>query len=253
VARVVVGGVGIHYEVEGRGSPLVLQHGFSDSLLSWYEYGWVDALARDHHVILIDARGHGESDKPHDPSKYARNAMSLDVVAVLDDLEIERSAFFGYSMGGSIGLALAHYAPTRFTALGIGGSAPDPKPAEAVAGFLPLLEQGPAGMLTAWQALGELSPQHADRILAIDCAAMIALLQGSRERNVSDMDALARFPGRYRFFMGDNDWFYSDMTAALDRLDPGSLVTYGGLNHLECNQRSDLLAPDLCAFLDNGA
>jgi pimeloyl-ACP methyl ester carboxylesterase len=251
MARVVVGDVGIHYEVEGRGSPLVLQHGFSDSLVSWYEYGWVEALARSHQLVLIDARGHGESDKPHDPSQYAASAMQLDIVAVLDQLNIERSAFFGYSMGGSIGLGLAHYAPDRFTALGIGGFAPDPTPTEGGSAFLPLLEQGPAGMLSAWQGMGELSPEHTERILAIDCAAMIAFLQGRRERNVKDTDALARFPGPYRFFMGDNDWFYPDMSAALDRLEPGSLVTYPGLNHLECNQRSDLLAPDLCAFLDN--
>jgi pimeloyl-ACP methyl ester carboxylesterase len=91
------------------GDPLVLHHGFTDSLTSWYEYGYVDALASDHQLILIDARGHGESDKPHDTSQYADSAMPLDVVALLDQLKIERSAFFGHSMGGLIGLALAHY------------------------------------------------------------------------------------------------------------------------------------------------
>jgi pimeloyl-ACP methyl ester carboxylesterase len=169
MARVVVGGVGIHYEVEGRGSPLVLQHGFSDSVVSWYEYGWVDALARHHQLVLIDARGHGESDKAHDASEYAASAMSLDVVAVLDDLKIERSAFFGYSMGGLIGLALACYAPARFMALGIGGAGPDLAsssffPSEVVEGFVPMLEQGPAGMLTVWQAQGELSPGLTHRL-----------------------------------------------------------------------------------------
>jgi pimeloyl-ACP methyl ester carboxylesterase len=156
-------------------------------------------------------------------------------------------------MGGVIGLALANYAPARFTALAIGGAAPDPGPSEVVAGFLPLLKQGPGGMLTVWQAQGELSPELTERILAIDCAAMIALFKGGgRERNVRDTDALARFPGRYRFFMGENDWSYPDMGAALDRLEPGSLVTYEGLNHLECFQRSDLVVADLRAFFDNG-
>ena len=50
--------------------------------------------------------------------------------------------------------------------------------------------------------------------------------------------------------MGDNDWFYPDMTAALDRLEPGALVTYPGLNHLEFFQRSDLVVADLRAFLN---
>jgi pimeloyl-ACP methyl ester carboxylesterase len=252
MARVVVGGVGIHYEVEGRGSPLVLQHGFTDSLVSWYEYGYVDALAGVYQLVLIDARGHGESDKPHDASMYADSAMPLDVVAVLDHLKIERSAFFGYSMGGDIGLALAYYAPGRFTALGIGGAAPDPSPSEFVAGLLPLLEQGPVGILSAWQAMAEPSPELTERILAIDCAAMIALYQGVGERNVRDTDVLARFPGRYRFFMGEDDVFYADIRAALDRLEPGSLVAYAGLNHIECFQRSDLLVADLRAFFDDG-
>ena len=51
--------VRIHYRVEGDGIPLVLQHGFSDSLESWYEMGYVEPLKHDYRLILIDARGHG--------------------------------------------------------------------------------------------------------------------------------------------------------------------------------------------------
>jgi pimeloyl-ACP methyl ester carboxylesterase len=253
MAHVIVGGVPIHYEVEGRGAPLVLHHGFTDSLVTWYEYGYVDALGSDHQLVLIDARGHGESDKPHDISAYAGDAMPLDVVAVLDQLQIGQSAFFGHSMGGGIGIALAHCAPTRFTALAIGGKAADPGTSETVKGFLPLLEEGSTAMLSAWQAQGELSPELTDRVLAIDCTAMIALFQADRQLKVKDSDVLARFPGRYRFFMGEKDWNYPDMCAALDRLAPGSLVSYPGLNHLECFQRCDLVVPDLRAFLDNVA
>ena len=172
------GGVAIHYEVEGQGSPLVLQHGFTDSLLSWYEYGYVEMLGRDHRLILIDARGHGSSDKPHDSSAYSGQVMAHDVVVVLDDLGIGRAAYFGHSMGGAIGISLAHHAPTRFTALAIGGFPPDRGPSGESDGFTPLLEQGPEAMLSAWQSLGSISPEMRDRILAIDCAAMLALERG---------------------------------------------------------------------------
>ena len=80
-------GVRIHYEVEGHGPTLVLQHGFTDSLLTWYEYGYVDALARDHQVILIDARGHvrhvqfGEGD--YDKTEAAIRALLRDAGAKL--------------------------------------------------------------------------------------------------------------------------------------------------------------------------
>ena len=62
--------VAIHYRVEGEGSPLILQHGFTDSSESWYELGYVAALKSKFRLILPDTRGHGQSDKPHDPRAY---------------------------------------------------------------------------------------------------------------------------------------------------------------------------------------
>ena len=63
-------GVRIHYRVEGEGPPLFLHMGFSVDLTGWYEWGYVDALKDDYRLILIDPRGHGKSDKPHDPAAY---------------------------------------------------------------------------------------------------------------------------------------------------------------------------------------
>jgi len=53
--------------------------------------------------------------------------------------------------------------------------------------------------------------------------------------------------------MGDGDWCYPDMLAALDRLQPGSLVTIAGVNHLEFVQRSELVLPHLISFLAEAA
>src|SRR5688572_13885545 len=52
-------GVWIHYQVEGEGPPLALQHGFSGSLEDWQEFGYTDRLKQDYQLILVDARGHG--------------------------------------------------------------------------------------------------------------------------------------------------------------------------------------------------
>jgi hypothetical protein len=81
-------GVRIHYQIEGDGQPLVLQHGFTDSLEAWYELGYVEGLKTDYRLILIDARGHGASDKPHQPDAYERDRNVADITTVLDDLEI---------------------------------------------------------------------------------------------------------------------------------------------------------------------
>jgi pimeloyl-ACP methyl ester carboxylesterase len=76
-------GVRVHYRIEGAGPPLVLQHGFTQSVEDWYECGYVDALSRDYRLILVDARGHGGSDKPHDSSTYPLEKRVSDVVAVM--------------------------------------------------------------------------------------------------------------------------------------------------------------------------
>jgi pimeloyl-ACP methyl ester carboxylesterase len=45
------GSVRIHYQVEGEGPALVLQHGFTESLVDWYEAGYVEALEPHYRLI----------------------------------------------------------------------------------------------------------------------------------------------------------------------------------------------------------
>ncbi len=94
----------------------MLRHGFSDSLESWYDLGYVDALKRYHQLILVDARDHGSSDKPHQTAAYTKELQAADIVVVMHQLNIERADYFGNSMGGRIGFAMAQYAPERFVA-----------------------------------------------------------------------------------------------------------------------------------------
>src|SRR5215470_19323943 len=109
-------GVRIHYRVEGNGPPLVLQHGYTWSMAGWSRYGYLDALRAHHRLILVDSRGHGDSDKPHDPAAYELSLRVGDIVAVLDALDMPAASFWGYSMGGWYGFGLAKYAPERIRA-----------------------------------------------------------------------------------------------------------------------------------------
>ena len=117
-------GIRIHYEIDGDGPPLVLQHGFTQKVKSWEMAGYVDALKPHYRLIRVDARGHGDSDKPHDPTAYTLYRHVNDVVAVLDVLNLRTAHFWGYSMGGWIGFGMAKYAPRRVDALMIGGAQP---------------------------------------------------------------------------------------------------------------------------------
>jgi pimeloyl-ACP methyl ester carboxylesterase len=88
---------------------VVLLHGFAaDAEANWVSPGIVDALAADgHRVLTLDARGHGQSQKPRDPAAYADEAMVRDVQALLDHLDVVDCAVVGYSMGAMIASRLA--------------------------------------------------------------------------------------------------------------------------------------------------
>lgn len=106
-------GVRIHYTDQGAGEPIVLLHGLGGSLETWNETGILQNLARDHRVIAFDIRGHGKSDKPHDPKLYGHE-MGRDVVRLLDHLGIRRAHVAGYSLGGMILSQMITLEPSRF-------------------------------------------------------------------------------------------------------------------------------------------
>jgi pimeloyl-ACP methyl ester carboxylesterase len=78
---------------------VVLQHGFTSCLEYWYQCGYVGALRSKYRLILIDPRGHGDSDKPHDEESYTLDHRVADMTTVLDALGIGRSHFWGNLMG----------------------------------------------------------------------------------------------------------------------------------------------------------
>ena len=165
-------GLRLYYQVEGEGPPLILQHGFGDTLKSWYELGYIEALKDEHRLILIDARGHGASDKPHEPEAYSFPNVTTDVVAVLDDLSISKAHYFGFSMGGKNGFVLAAYAPERLRSLivlGTGASAQAHAPLDL---WIASLRQGPEAVPSMWETDARLSPALRQRLLSNDLEAL---------------------------------------------------------------------------------
>ncbi|CUU14056.1 pimeloyl-ACP methyl ester carboxylesterase [Bradyrhizobium sp. JR7.2] len=108
-------GVGIYYEVHGAGPPLLLTHGYSSTSAMWH--GQVDALARDHKLVLWDMRGHGQSDYPDDPHAYSEARTVGDMAAILDAVGAERAIIGGLSLGGYMSLAFYRAYPQRARAL----------------------------------------------------------------------------------------------------------------------------------------
>src|SRR5277367_4077832 len=89
--------------------PVVLHHGFvADAEANWVIPGVVDALvAAGLRVIAPDARGHGSSEKPHDPARYGEERMARDLGVLLDVIEVPEIDLVGYSMGAIVSLIYA--------------------------------------------------------------------------------------------------------------------------------------------------
>ncbi len=116
-------GLQLSYEIHGEGPAVLCIHGFASSgKVNWIDTGWVETLTEaGYQAITLDNRGHGASEKPHDPDLYYPALMAEDGLALLDHLGIERAALLGYSMGARIAAFLAYAHPERVAAAIFGG------------------------------------------------------------------------------------------------------------------------------------
>ena len=111
------GGTRIHYELRGSGPPVVLLHGSLMDGRSWELAGYVDQLSDEFALALVDCRGAGDSERPHEPDAYAMERYVADVIAVADDAGFDRFAVWGFSWGAGIAWGVAEMEPERVSHL----------------------------------------------------------------------------------------------------------------------------------------
>jgi pimeloyl-ACP methyl ester carboxylesterase len=93
----------IYYEVKGTGYPVILIHGFSGTGQGWKRAAvYTGLLNAGYQVILIDQRGNGRSDKPHNEMAYAHDAEAKDIMGLISYLKIKQYDAVGYSRGSII-------------------------------------------------------------------------------------------------------------------------------------------------------
>jgi 3-oxoadipate enol-lactonase len=118
----------LYYELEGSADApcLVLSNSLGTHLGMWLPQ--IPALLKAFRVLRYDARGHGKSDVP--PGPYSMAQLGEDVIALMDDLGIERAHFCGLSMGGMIGIWLGAHQAQRLDRLMLCNTAAYIGPAE---------------------------------------------------------------------------------------------------------------------------
>jgi 3-oxoadipate enol-lactonase len=152
-----VGEVRLAFRQWGRGDDLLLVHGLGANSALWFNQ--VEAFGNRFHVVAVDLRGFGQSDKPTSPGSYSVDKFATDLIALTDKLGINKFHYLGTSMGGFIGQAIALREPHRVSSLMLVHTAARMSiPADILAIRLKALRELPMseyGEMVAEQALAE--------------------------------------------------------------------------------------------------
>lgn len=245
-------GVNIYYEVEGEGDPLVLQHGLIMNLKGFRRYGYTEKLRKKYRLILIDARGHGRSDKPHESDAYRLRNFVNDIVAVLDEIGVERSHFLGYSMGGSIGLGIGIYSPDRFRSLIIGGMGMEETDSKEEINrrraFIDVFREGMKATVAWFERIyGALSPELREDVMGNDPEALIACWSVREHVGFEDRLPLVDLP--CLLYAGDQDYLYQRAKRTAEIIPNARFVSLPGLDHFGGLGHSEVVLPNVLNFL----
>jgi pimeloyl-ACP methyl ester carboxylesterase len=256
VATVRNGSVSIHYEVEGRGPPLVLHTGAGGDLRIWRYAGYTAALP-DYRLILVDQRGRGSSDRPDSVEEHRMERYVSDVVAVLDDTGEESAGFWGYSNGFLVGVAFGAAHPGRLRAL-VGTGA---VPAEDLADRSPITD--PEAFVAAEVAGGGIRvqvghfmhvehdrfPEDIERNVLEADPRMGALRRVAWRSWRGPRSALARVAAPILVLQGAKEDTEGETERALATAARAQLVTLEGQGHLGAFYRKNVTLPYVLPFL----
>lgn len=249
-------GARIVYRSAGRGPAVVLVHGTALSQVIWRGFGYVRELATDHTVITLDLRGHGRSDKPHQESGYRMELFVADVLAVLDQLNVERADYVGYSLGGRAGFSLIDAVPERVGRFVSAAGAPGNRPGAFDRVFFPgcidvLETAGITGFIDRWQEHSGALLDRATRaaIAANDAKALAAYMRtAERDTGVPD-DRLAAMATPTLMLVGSDDRERLAAAEHVHAVAPAAdLRVIPRATHGDLLPHPDVLA-SICAFL----
>ncbi|MFB9743454.1 alpha/beta fold hydrolase [Pseudonocardia sulfidoxydans] len=247
-------GVRLAYREVGEGRPTVLLHGFSSTaVINWIAPGHAAAVAATgRRVILPDLRGHGDSDRSHDPAAYPADVVTDDVFALLDHLGLTDGEFDlgGYSLGGrtSLRAVVRGARPGRLVVAGMGLAGVTHMRGHSFADvFLHVLTDPPPadGTFAPGSAEGRITDFVAR--IGADRTALRLTLGTAVDTPAADV---ARVDVPTLVVCGDRD-DPADARVLSDVLPRSTFATVKG-DHISAANRSDALGAAMAAFLGAG-
>lgn len=237
----------IFYNIEGKGPSLLLHHGFSGTHRRWQSANYVSALSRHYSVILMDALGHGASDKPHESDSYRVELQAADVISVLDHVGVDRVHYWGFSMGGRIGFAIADNSGNRLRSLIVGAAHPYSR--TLIAAQRPDGSDPSAFVNALYKRTGsnlsELPSEIREDLFANDFRALSAVQQDWPPLE----SALSKIAVPTLFYVGSNDPYLEKVRRAAQAVKDCNLIVLEDLDHWTAFRDASRILPEVKDFL----
>jgi pimeloyl-ACP methyl ester carboxylesterase len=171
-----------------------------------------------------------------------------DVIAVLDELNIAKAHFWGYSMGGRTGFALSKYSSDRCTSLIIGGAHPFPLSKEQFDTRITELQNGGLESLVDHH-LGATAPSAwKARLMANDFDALVASWKG-RLSGPGFEDVLPDMMMPCLIYAGEADTAYPGIKKCTESMPHVTFLSLPGLNHAGAFAESTRVLPQITSFV----
>lgn len=209
---------------------VVVVHGFASSTKdNWVATGWVrDLLRAGYRVIGLDQRGHGASDKPHNPRDYDLRQLAGDVETVLDTYLVDEAFYVGYSLGARVGWEVVQDVSARIPRAVLGG-VPDGIPLARlnIDQVRALVENGTP--VTDRVTLNYIA--LTERVPGNDLRALLAIAGGMRESKTVDPDPAHAPQQPVMFATGSLDAIIEGSKALAAACPRGEFVEIPGRHH----------------------
>ena len=250
-------GVRIFYSVQEQTGPrvnhsdvpLLLLHGFMQRSEDWTDAGYVDQLAERRRLILVDARGHGLSDKPHGVSDYRIESLVSDLVEVLATLKESKVDFMGYSFGAWVGFGMVAFAPGFLRSLVLGGMHPYVRDPDPLNRRIDRFTRTRDGLVAGGHHADLIPAQVRAQFQENDIGALISLTAAIRDSAgfEEELDSLD-VPGL--IYAGEEDPAYPLAQRCVEGHNNLEFLSLPGLGHMEAWHARDVVLPHIIHFLD---
>lgn len=242
-------GTRIYFKEVGSGPILVLLHGFLGNGADWQRCGYLEALKGRFRLLIMDARGHGKSGKPHEPEAYSTERRVEDVMAVVESAGGGPAAFWGYSMGGRAGFGCMAYAPELFERIIVGGIHVLDENHESFSsqfeGRAKLLDEG---MLALVNSTPNLPQGQRENMLKQDARALAACTRGVAAQ-AGLTEKVRNFNGLALVYAGSDDPVFDLAKQSMQYLTNAAFLELKGLNHGQGFTNSSTIMPHALEFL----